>query len=178
MSEILPMKEIFIGLFFVSVGMLLNLKYTSLHFSHTLQAFGIILGIKTVITSLVVLLMKYPLKQAIHVGLGLAQIGEFSFVMAGVGKANGLISMDGYQLFLSASVLSMLSAPFLLMIAPKVAEWVSELIAKGKAVKLQELINEESQNKMQAHVIIIGFGLTGRTLSKVLKEADIPYVIL
>jgi CPA2 family monovalent cation:H+ antiporter-2 len=180
MSEILPMKEIFIGLFFVSVGMLLNLDYTASHFSQTLQAFGIILGIKTVITALVVLMMKYPLKQAVHVGLGLAQIGEFSFVMAGVGKAKGLITMDGYQLFLSASVLSMLSAPFLLMIAPRVAERVSELIAKGKAVKPHEVIHEEeeSQNKMQAHVIIIGFGLTGRTLSKVLKEANIPYMIL
>ena len=176
-SEILPMKEIFIGLFFVSVGMLMDMDYTTSHFRLTIQAFVIILVVKTVVTTLSVLMLKYPLKQALHVGLGLAQIGEFSFVMAGVGKAKELISMDQYQLFLSAAVLSMLSAPFLLMIAPRIAEWLSGFFEKGKPLKKQEII-DQTHSKMRDHVIIIGFGLTGRTLSRVLKEANIPYVVL
>lgn len=176
-SEILPMKEIFIGLFFVSVGMLLELDFTISHFGLILRVFIIILVVKTIITTLAVFLLKYPLKQALHVGIGLAQIGEFSFVMVNVGKAKELISMDQYQLFLSASVLSMLSAPFMLMAAPKIAEWVNSFFEKGKPVRQQEAI-EQTHSKMRDHVIIIGFGLTGRTMSKVLKEANIPYVVL
>jgi CPA2 family monovalent cation:H+ antiporter-2 len=182
-SEIIPFKELFIGLFFVSVGMLMNLKFTLANIQVELLLFAIILVAKTLIIALIILMQKYPLKTAVHVGLGLAQIGEFSFVMAGVGRSSNIITSDGYQIFISASVISMLAAPFLLMAAPATARMISkkspEKTRTGVRTPVAKEISEmETGHKKHNHVIIIGFGLTGRTLTRVLKDVNISYVVL
>lgn len=161
----------------------MDLKFTLANLRVELLLFTLILLTKSLIIALIALMQKYPLKTAVHVGLGLAQIGEFSFVMAGVGRASNLVSADGYQVFISASVISMLAAPFLLMGAPTIARWISRKAPEKtkKAVPTsaaKEVADIEPVHNVQNHVIIIGFGLTGRTLTQVLKEVDIPYVVL
>ncbi|RMD58715.1 MAG: hypothetical protein D6828_02480 [Nitrospirae bacterium] len=175
LAEILPLKELFLGLFFVSVGMLMDISYASSNLISILTLFLMIIVVKVFITTIVILLQKYPLKTAIYVGLGLAQIGEFSFVMAGVGKFSNLMPTDEYQLFLSASVLSMLSAPFILMSAPFISERIGNMFSP-KEEDISSITKKKADIKN--HVIIVGYGLIGSTLAKVLKEVNIPYVVV
>ncbi len=178
-STILPFKDSFNGLFFISVGMLMD---TSFLINNLLLVLFIVSGIillKSLGGFLSIFLLRRPLRISIQSSLILAQVGEFSFVLAVAGLGAGVISNDMYQGFLSASVLTMLLTPFIIQAAP----FVSNKLSSQKLLKRleggRELSGqEEFPEKRSGHVIIIGFGLNGRNLARVLKEAGIPYVIL
>lgn len=178
-ADILPFKESFIGLFFVSVGMLMNIRHIADNCLTVAAAVALIFGLKIVTGLLAPLLTGVPLRPSIHAGLGLAQVGEFSFVLAIAGKASGLMADDVYQVFLSSSVVTMMMTPFVLRAAPSVSAWITarRLIKNIKRLKR----GSEAAGfprKREGHVVIIGFGLNGRNLARVLKEADVPYVVL
>ncbi|MCE5194541.1 MAG: cation:proton antiporter [Nitrospiraceae bacterium] len=178
-SDILPFADSFIGLFFVSIGMLINLNFISSNYLNVLTAVGIILFIKIITGFSSALIIGSSLRVAINSGLGLAQIGEFSFVLAIAGKSAGLLSDGIYQMFLASSVLTMALTPFILRVSPSVSAWVtaSHLVRKiSMRKKYQD--SESIPGKRQGHVIVIGFGLNGKNLAKVLKEASLPYVVL
>ncbi|MDP3296118.1 MAG: cation:proton antiporter [Thermodesulfovibrionia bacterium] len=178
-ADILPFKETFIGLFFVSVGMLMDIGYVSDNYLKIAIAVILIFGLKIITGMFSAMLTGIPLRTSFHVGLGLAQVGEFSFVLAIAGKASGLITVDFYQVFLSSSVVTMIMTPFILKTAPSFSAWVISwhLLKKvGRLKKISEI--EGTPRKRHGHVIIIGFGLNGRNLARVLREMDIPYVVL
>lgn len=178
-STILPLKDSFNGLFFISVGMLMDmLFFINNIFFVLIIVFGIIL-LKLLTGILSMYLLRRPLRIAIQSAMNLAQVGEFSFVLAVAGLAAGLISNEVYQWFLSASVLTMLLTPFIMQVSP----FVSSRLSSGKVLRRLERFkalskNEEFPKKRQDHIIIIGFGLNGRNLAKVLKEVEIPYAVL
>jgi CPA2 family monovalent cation:H+ antiporter-2 len=178
-SDILPFKDSFIGLFFVSAGMLMNINYLSGHYREIAVIVIAILGIKVFTGVLSSVLIGNPLRTSVIAGLGLAQIGEFSFVLAIAGKTAGIISEDFYQVFLSSSVVTMILTPFILKASPVVSGWA---ISKQALKKLDSLMgaNEEEghHRSKEGHVMIIGFGLNGRNLARVLREAGIPYSVL
>lgn len=178
-SDILPFKESFIGLFFVSVGMLMDAGYMYNNFFKIAVAVALLFSLKVITGMISALMAGGTLRTSLHTGLGLAQIGEFSFILAVAGKAAGIISADFYQVFLSSSVVTMIMTPFVLNAAPSVSVWVgsSKILKKlDRLGKISE--NGEFPHKRHGHVIIIGFGLNGKNLAKVLKEAEIPYVVL
>lgn len=177
-ADILPFKESFIGFFFVSVGMLMDLGYMTSHCLTIAGAVALIFAIKTAAAVGAVLLIGTSLRTSLHAGLGLAQVGEFSFVLAAEGKGSGLLPGDAYQLFLAASVVTMILTPFVLRVAPGVSAWLTSRTVLRRALHLKRAEAEGSPRKRQGHVVIIGFGLNGRNLARVLKEADIPYVVL
>ncbi len=178
-SDILPFKDSFIGLFFVSVGMLMNIGYMSDHCLKIVIAVSLIFILKAVIGVVSSLLIKTPLRTSIHAGIGLAQVGEFSFVLAVAGRSAGIITEEFYQIFLSSSVVTMMMTPFMMMIAPVVSRSVTSSRVLKRFIKVQRVSEGEGlPRKREGHVIIIGFGLNGRHLARVLKEADIPYVVL
>jgi CPA2 family monovalent cation:H+ antiporter-2 len=174
-AEILPLKELFIGLFFVSVGMLLDVNYLFSNLVSVVKLFVLLFLIKSIVIISILLIQKYPLKTAVYVGLGLAQVGEFSFVLAGVGKSLNLININDYQQFLSVSILTMLAAPFILLFVPYLAHRLDAIESK-KRQTLKEVAKKES--KIKDHVIIVGYGLTGKTLAKTLNDVQINYAIL
>ncbi len=181
LSEILPLRTIFNAVFFVSVGMLLDLTYVM---EYPLLLAGIALFVillKLVITSAGLLTLGYPVRIAAASGLALAQIGEFSFVLERAGRAAGITPADtgelGSQIFIAVSVLLMIATPFLLEAGPK----LGNLLARTPLKKLgQESgdIDEEDKPKMEDHVIIVGFGPAGRHLVQVLGESGIPFVVI
>ncbi len=179
MSDILPFKDSFIGLFFVSVGMLMDLGFMLDNWQKIIAAVLIIFILKIATGIAASLLIGTPLRTSLHAGIGLAQVGEFSFVLAATGKASGLITDEYYQVFLSAAVLTMMATPFILNAAPPVSVWITSrrLIRK---IGLMKVIHEAEgyPRRKRDHVIIIGFGLNGRNLARVLKETEIPYVVL
>ncbi len=169
-SDILPFKESFMGLFFVSIGMLMDVGSLLSHAPAVLLTVLLIIGLKAVTGTASALLAGAPARTALHAGLGLAQIGEFSFVLAVAGRETGLIPEEAYQIFLSSSVLTMMLTPVLMQIAPAVA---------GRLTRgLKPVLPEADPVRLQDHVVIVGFGLNGRNLARVLREAGIPYAVL
>jgi CPA2 family monovalent cation:H+ antiporter-2 len=122
----------------------------------------------------VVRLLRYPFRTALTVGLGLAQVGEFSFVLAQVGVAEGLVGGDLYQTFLAAAVLSMLATPAMVAAAPALA---LRLGRAGEAPASAEAA-EPSGERPAGHVVVVGFGVGGRNLVRVLRQAGLSYRVI
>jgi len=178
-SDILPFKDSFNGLFFISIGMLMDLRYLSEHVLLILMGVPILIVLKTFTGFLAIQLIGHPPRISLQTGIHLAQIGEFSFVLAMAGKSAGLITESHYQLFLSASVITMILTPFLIQASPTLSAWMSSRKLLDRLDRMRKYAERESIFTGKAdHVIIVGFGLNGRNLAEVLKETSIPYVVL
>jgi CPA2 family monovalent cation:H+ antiporter-2 len=177
LADVLPLRDLFSSLFFVSVGMLLNVRF-ALQYAViiTVIVVGIFL-IKTFSGMVATLAMRYPLRIAVLTGLSLAQIGEFSFVLARAGFGADLIGEETYQEFVAAAVITMLATPLLLRVAPMLADGAARL---ALARWLQNSIGPDAEfpgMAMNDHVVIVGFGLNGRNVARALATADIPYLV-
>ena len=178
-SDILPFKDSLNGLFFISVGMLVDLRFLGNHLWIVLLVVVILVTLKTLTGFISIHLLGHPSRVSLQAGLHLAQIGEFSFVLALSGKSAGLINERFYQLFLAASVLTMILTPFLLQASPGISLWVSSRRLLERLDRMRKRAEREGfPARREDHVIIIGFGLNGRNLAEVLREASIPYVVL
>lgn len=173
-SDILPFKDVFNSLFFVSIGLLLDTRLAwNLGWRVAAVVAGIIL-LKLVVVFLTVRWLKFNARVSLLTALGLAQIGEFSFVLAGVARENGLLAGQAFQVFVASSVLTILVTPLLVELGPRLAERIRD--RSGRPLH-PELASIEALS-LQDHVIIAGFGLNGRNLARVLKETGISYVIV
>ena len=178
-SDILPFKESFNGLFFISVGMLMDLQFLNVNLLPILSVVTALFLLKTATGALSVHILGHPLRVSLQTGLHLAQIGEFSFVLATAGKSAGLMSEGLYQLFLSASVLTLLFTPLIIRTSPRISVWMSSRKMIERLDRMRKRAEKEGfPSRREEHVIIVGFGLNGRNLAEVLKEAAIPYVVL
>lgn len=178
-SDILPFKDSFMGLFFVSIGMLMDTGFVVDNGVSIIGIVALIFTLKIITGTVAALTIGNSVRTSVIAGLGLAQIGEFSFVLAIAGKASGLISEAFYQIFLSSSVVTMLITPFIVNAAPRVSEWITAQPLLKKVIGRKKMSDGEGgPRKRHDHVIIIGFGLNGRNLAKVLREAEVPYVVL
>ena len=174
-SDILPFKDVFNSLFFISVGMLLN---TATIWKFNMIVFGLVAAIlllKTAVVILTVLFLGYGPRIAVITGLALAQIGEFSFVLARVGQTNGLLADDIFQVVIASAVLTILATPLLIRLAPHLADGCERILGWKPQMRDRGI---KSRRKIEGHVIIAGYGLNGKNLAHVLKEAGIPYLIL
>jgi CPA2 family monovalent cation:H+ antiporter-2 len=176
LSDMLPFRDTFSGIFFISVGMLLDLRFLSAHLMLLLGLVLALLVVKTVIGAVAALSLKRSAQVSLLSGLSLAQVGEFSFILATVGVSHGLLSTEAHHVFIGASVLSMLAAPFIIASARPVAELVCRLTGKPSMALLP--CESAAISTLKDHVIIVGYGVNGRNLARVLKAAAIPFVIL
>lgn len=170
-SDILPLKDAFNSIFFVSIGLLLNIQFViQFPLIILLLTIGVIL-LKAIIVTAIVLLIKYPVRIAILSALTLAQIGEFAFVLAQEGVKLNFLSGDYYNAFLASSIFTIILTPFLFKLSPHLS------IRSGNLAfsKPQEI---DDRDKLSGHVIIAGFGLNGSNLARVLKETGIKYVVI
>ena len=175
-SDILPFKESFLGLFFVSIGMPIDSTYLIEHWPRVLAAVFFIVAIKSSIATASLLATSSGVKASVHAGLGLAQIGEFSFILAEAGKMAGLFSEDLFQLFLSSTVLSMVLTPFIHRAAPAISKWA---VSSTPLKDMRQTHKEDGPApKTLGHVIIVGFGLNGKNLAHTLRNSGIKYIIL
>ncbi|MEW6600590.1 MAG: cation:proton antiporter [Nitrospirota bacterium] len=178
-SDILPFRDSFLGMFFVSIGMLINVDFIFDNVLRITFAVVLIFGLKLLTGMISSLSLGTPLRTSLHAGLGLAQIGEFSFILALAGKASGLMTEDFYQLFLSSSVATMMMTPLILRSAPSASAWIASRQMLEKVARFRELSEKEGYpGRVRDHVIIVGFGLNGRNLARVLKKTEIPYAVL
>lgn len=177
LGDIIPFRDAFMSLFFISVGMLLD-PTVFLHYPLLLGGIIVlILVIKSAVAAGSVMLLGIPARIAAMAGISLAQVGEFSFILAQAGVKNGLIPQTAYQLFLAASVATMTLTPFMLHSAPWLADKLLHLLPRRLVRGSGPLRSREKKTPLTDHVIIIGYGLNGRNLSNVLKSQDIPHII-
>ncbi|QUW00014.1 cation:proton antiporter [Chloracidobacterium sp. MS 40/45] len=173
-ADILPFRDIFNGIFFVSIGMLLSLQVLATTWPVVLGLVALIVVGKTLLAFAAVKMLGRTPRVALTAALGVAQIGEFSFVLLKVGAEAGLLAGAAYQTFLAASILTMLATPFLIALAPafgyRVCRWTG--IADAPDTVAAEL------SPVSGHVIIAGYGLNGRNLARVLRAAGIAYRII
>jgi CPA2 family monovalent cation:H+ antiporter-2 len=174
-SDILPLKDVFNSLFFISVGMLLDTGAVAAFLPNVLGLVAGVIALKTVVVVLTVGILGYGSRIAVLTGLALAQVGEFSFVLAGVGRASGFLQGDIFQAFIASSILTILATPLLIQISPALAERGARALHWRK--RTAETPGRTSRD-LDGHVIIAGYGLNGKNLAHVLKEAGIGYVIL
>ena len=176
MSNVLPFHDVFSGIFFASVGMLLDARFL---IAEPLLVVGAAIGIlllKGLLNAAVVLSLRRGLQTSIASGLALAQVGEFSFILAGVGVPLGLFAGNDYQLFLAVSVLTMVATPFMIARARQTADGLERLL--GWARFTVPLPDEGSTVQLKDHTIIVGYGFSGLRLARVLDSAQVPYVVL
>jgi CPA2 family monovalent cation:H+ antiporter-2 len=171
-EAVLPFKDVFTSLFFISIGMLLNISAAAVHVWEILAAAGLLLAIKALVAGVATRILGYPTRTAVLVGLALCQVGEFSFILAKAGFSQGVISEHFYQKFLAASILTMVLAPFLIALAPRAAVLVCRLL------RVCETSEDAPAAAYCNHLIILGFGAGGRQLARAAKAAGIAYVIL
>jgi CPA2 family monovalent cation:H+ antiporter-2 len=173
LSDVIPFRDTLAGIFFASVGMLLDLGFVAEHPGMVVGAAVGVIALKSMIATGAALSLRRPLEVAIMAGLGLAQIGEFSFVLAQLAQPSGLLTAEGYQLFLGTSVLTMLAAPFVIGGARPLARRVGALTRRPSPAD-----EEEETAALSDHVIIVGYGVNGKNLARVLDGVGVAYVIL
>ncbi len=171
-ADVAPFRDLFASVFFISIGMLVDLRFAAAHLPTILLLAAVVVGVKSLVAGGAVAAVGFPARIRIVAGLGLAQVGEFSFLLMGVGRAHGLLATEAYQLLLSTVVLTMVATPFLVRVGPPV----------GRAwARLRPSVATEVSGEVaaaQEHVIVLGFGAGGRLVARVLREAGIRYVVV
>ncbi len=178
LGNILPFRDVFTSFFFVSIGMLLDVGY---FFQQPLLIVLIaagVLALKTIIAGFVTILLGFPLRTGILVGLALSQVGEFSFILSKTGIEHGLLAGDIYQMFLSVSVLTMAATPFIIAAAPRFAGVMLRLPLPRRLKSGLYPAQEIEKTRKNDHLVIIGFGINGRNLARAARAGNIPYVII
>lgn len=179
LAEVLPFRDSFNSLFFVSIGMLMDTRVILEHPLLIMTMVGAVVIGKFVTGSAAVLAVGAPLRSAILAGVALAQVGEFAFILAGEGLKAGILYHETYNIFLAVSVLTMIITPFLIQWAPKIARRTEAVQRLHQWLPGRVSLRAETAKfKLRDHVVIVGYGLNGRNLSRVLREFEIPYVVL
>jgi monovalent cation:H+ antiporter-2, CPA2 family len=183
LGTILPFRDVFTSIFFISIGMLFNVHYFLMH---PMLIIGISLGVilvKALVAGVIPGFLGFPLRTMILVGLGLAQVGEFSFILMQTGASNAIINQDMYHLLLGVSILTMAFAPLIMASGSKIAAYAMRLplplgwksVVPGSVQKYEP---QKNNDKLIDHLIIIGYGINGKNVARAAKATGIPYIIL
>lgn len=181
-EETLPLREIFSILFFVSVGMLFDPRILFDQPMHVLAVVGIIMVGKTIAAMALVLFFRYPINTALTVGASLAQIGEFSFILATLGVSLQLLSLEGQNLILAGALISITLNSFIFSAIEPVQNWIRERSRLARLLErsgdpLAMLPDDVSQDYLRDQVVIVGHGEVGRRITRTLMAQDIKVVI-
>jgi monovalent cation:H+ antiporter-2, CPA2 family len=175
-SDIAAFRDILLGLFFITVGMLLDMRALADHFVWILLLVAAIIVFKSLLVALLSRLFGYEPGVAVRAGVTLAQAGEFSFVLFALGSEQGLIVNDVLQIVLAAALLSMVVAPFIIQHNLQIAEFFSRSYVRNRKQQIKEI--SATGEQLSDHVIVCGFGRSGQYLSRFLKEEKIPFIAL
>ena len=181
-EESLPLRDAFSVLFFVSVGMLFDPLIVIREPVKLAAVVAIILFGKTAAAVALVLAFRYPLNTALTVGASLAQIGEFSFILAGLGVSLGLLPPEGLSLVLAAALISITLNPLVFAAVEPLQEWIRSRSSVARALErrddpLAELPTTCDQESLTGHVLLVGYGRVGSRIAKALGARGIPFVV-
>ena len=174
-----PISDIFAALFFVAVGMLIDPVFLWEHLELIIGLMLLIVAGKTLIIIPIVKLFGYSWRTSIITGLGLAQIGEFSFVLASAGQGLGLVSRRVYLLIVGTTALTLMITPFILQFAPKLLDWIEEKWDLSNLLENSQKITNISEDlPQQNHIIVCGYGRVGRNLVQLLQSHNYAVIVI
>jgi CPA2 family monovalent cation:H+ antiporter-2 len=181
-DESLPLRDAFSVLFFVSVGMLFDPAMLVNEPLRVLVVVAIIIVGKTVAAFILVLAFRYPLNTALTVSASLAQIGEFSFILAGLGVSLGMLSPEGQSLILAGALISMALNPLVFEAIEPAQAWIRNNSKLARSLErtddpLAELPMTVDQNLLTSQVVLVGYGRVGRRIGEMLSERGVPFVV-
>ncbi|MBH9576202.1 YbaL family putative K(+) efflux transporter [Inhella proteolytica] len=181
-DESLPLRDAFAVLFFVSVGMLFDPAVILAEPLKLLAVVAIILLGKTLAAVALVLLFRYPLNTALTVGASLAQIGEFSFILAGLGVALQLLPVEGQSLILAGALISIALNAALFAAVDPLRRWVLARSSLARKLELRddplaELPQSTDPSRLSGHVVLVGHGAVGRRIAAELQAHGLHFVV-
>jgi CPA2 family monovalent cation:H+ antiporter-2 len=172
-AEIRPLRDILAGLFFISLGMLADFGAMASQLPIVLGVTFVIVVVKAAVAGGALWAVATPMRVAVTAGIGLAQVGEFSFILGRSGLDVGLLTSRQWQVLLAASIATMVLTPTLVAFAPRIGSWLTE-----KTKRLVAHLPDSENSSLSNHVVILGFGVGGRLLGRALRQLAVPYVIL
>jgi CPA2 family monovalent cation:H+ antiporter-2 len=183
-ADALPLQDAFAVLFFVSVGMLFDPMIVLRQPLEVLGVITIIVVGKTLAAFGIVLLFKYPLGTALTVSASLAQIGEFSFILAGLGTSLKLLPQEGQSLVLAGALLSITLNPAVFATVKPISRWikarprVAERLERAQGTDEEIAPSTDHRNELRDHAIVIGHGRVGSSIAEALTRNNIPYIVV
>ena len=180
-ADALPLQDAFAVLFFVSVGMLFDPGILLREPLAVLGTVGMVVIGKSLVTFAIVLLLGYRIRSALTVAASLSQIGEFSFILAGLAVELGLLTADAQDLILAAAILSITLNPLMFALATRIERWTK---SQPRLIETMERTTEMSiafppgEEPLIGHAIIVGFGRVGRTIADTLHSQGIKFVVI
>ena len=179
LSNIMPFRDVFAAIFFISIGMLLDTRVVAANIPIVTIVVLTIIGVKFLTGALSTLALGLPARVTVFTGLALFQIGEFSFILAETGRSSSLIPDMTYQVFLAGAIITMALTPFSIRGAPGIMDTLYRLSPhRLSSLKMPEPDRAEDKNNRSDHIIIAGFGVTGKGVARAAEIAGIPYTII
>ena len=181
-ADALPLQDAFAVLFFVSVGMLFDPLILAREPLRVLAAVGVVLAGNALAALVLLVRLGHPARAALLVAASLGQIGEFSFILAGLGVALGLLPPEGRNLVLAAALVSIAGNPLLLAAATAAERWLAlrpyvldrvERVRHGVAAS-----HDAATSALHDHAVLVGHGRVGRTIAQALARESLPYVVV
>lgn len=179
MGEVLPLRDAFMSVFFVSLGMLFDIRVVLAQpMLVLLLLLGFLLG-KGALATLAALLMRFPARVAWLAGVGLAQFGEFGFVLVRLGESTGAVESTLSRPLMAAGILSMFLTPALVRIAPHVSAGERILSPLARLLGARSIAEADPERQhLSGHVVVVGYGVAGRLAARALTSARVPFVVL
>jgi CPA2 family monovalent cation:H+ antiporter-2 len=176
LAEIVPVKETFTGLFFTSLGMLLDLRFATANAGTLLGLAVLVVAGKALLSTIACRLVHPSWRISLTAGLVLAQVGEFALVIAAAALPLGLVAPGDYQVLLAVTVLTMLLSPFLISSAHALSLRLARRFGDPAIPRPAHAL--EGSCTLRGHVVIVGYGLNGANLARVLAATGIPFLVL
>ncbi|HII98171.1 MAG TPA: potassium transporter KefB [Methanoregula sp.] len=178
-SIVLPFRDIFTSFFFISVGMLLNIHFALANIWLVIFLILVVVVAKTLLATAAPLALGYPLRTAALSGLALAQVGEFSFIIAQSGMVAGILPVDTYQMFLAIALVTMAATPFVLDFGHPLTSRLCRIPALAVIAQGSCGVDDGKHHpERKDHLVIIGYGVTGQNLARAARHGNIPRAII
>jgi CPA2 family monovalent cation:H+ antiporter-2 len=174
-----PVRDVFAALFFASIGMLIDPHFIFAHIPLIVSLVALVMVGKSVITTVLAQRFQYPFPTALLVGIGLSQIGEFSFVLASEGQSLGLVSRQFYLLLISTTAVTLLVSPFLLKSAPtlfRILKKVPLFLRWFEAADQPREVTASAPSR--SHIVICGYGQVGQDIVRLLESRHYPLLVI
>ncbi|HEU0292260.1 MAG TPA: cation:proton antiporter [Anaerolineales bacterium] len=177
-ADVLPFREAFAVLFFVSIGMLVNPGYIFNNITTILAFTALIVFGKALVTLLMGFLLPWPAHTTLVLAAALSQIGEFSFILGQEGMALGLLDRDQYSLILAGSLLSITLNPIIFRFITPAEKWLQKLPAVWRLLDRHRPMPLPVEESIEGHVVIVGYGRVGHHIVNLLGQMEIPHLVI
>jgi len=179
-ADVGPLRTLFVTLFFSSIGMLSNPAWAVEHWPTIAAVVAAIVFGKALVVSVVVRLFRSSPGHAVATGICLAQVGEFSFVLAGIAQHGKLIDSNLFELVITATIVTLFITPYLISFAPHLSKAVCRLTARGtQELRASRETSRDPNTKLSSHIVIVGFGPAGQVAAEeLIKEQEAPVIVV